>query len=102
MGAWETRRAFLQRTCAAFGEIAGHPGHHFVQADIGDGATMLETMRTHAIDAIMHLAAESHVDRSIDGPAVFVETNVLGTFKLLEAALTYWRGLDADRRERLG
>ena len=52
-------------------------------------------------DAVMHLAAESHVDRSIDGPAAFVETNVVGTFRLLNAALDYWRGLDGDARDAL-
>ncbi len=57
-------------------------------------------MRAERIDAVMHLAAESHVDRSIDGPGAFVETNVVGTFRLLNAVLTYWRGLQSDAQER--
>ena len=55
--------------------------------------SMLDIMRAERIDAVMHLAAESHVDRSIDGPGAFVETNVVGTFRLLNAVLAYWRGL---------
>jgi dTDP-glucose 4,6-dehydratase len=60
---------------------------------------MLEIMRAEQIDCIMHLAAESHVDRSIDGPAVFLETNITGTFTLLSAALIYWRELDGERKQ---
>lgn len=74
--------------------------YRFVQADIGDDATMLEIMRGGEIDIVMHLAAESHVDRSIDGPAAFIETNIVGTFRLLNAALDYWRGLKGDRKDR--
>ncbi|MCK6457331.1 MAG: dTDP-glucose 4,6-dehydratase [Phycisphaerae bacterium] len=66
--------------------VAEHPRYAFVHADIRDKAKMIEVMRTHRIDAVAHLAAESHVDRSITGPAVFVETNVLGTLNLLQAA----------------
>lgn len=72
--------------------------YRFVQADIGDGATLLEILRRHDIDIVMHLAAESHVDRSIDGPGAFIETNIVGTFRLLNAALEYWRGLAPDRQ----
>ena len=79
-------------------DVADAENYHFVQADIGDGARMLALMQEEQVDAVMHLAAESHVDRSIDGPAVFVETNVVGTVQLLDAALAYWRGLSADRR----
>ena len=61
---------------------------------------MLDIMRAERIDAVMHLAAESHVDRSIDGPGAFVETNVVGTFRLLNAALAYWRELSAEAQER--
>jgi dTDP-glucose 4,6-dehydratase len=68
--------------------------HHFVQADICDGAAMARTFAEFRPDAVMHLAAESHVDRSIDGPAEFIQTNVVGTFTLLDAATAYWRGLD--------
>ena len=77
-------------------EVAGSPLYAFEQADICDGAAMARIFETHRPDAVMHLAAESHVDRSIDGPAAFIETNITGTYVLLEAARSYWRGLDAD------
>jgi dTDP-glucose 4,6-dehydratase len=80
-------------------EVQGSPHYRFVQADIADRQTIRSLLDEERIDGIMHLAAESHVDRSIDGPGAFVETNVVGTFKLLEAALEYWRGLPAERRE---
>ncbi|MCH9809065.1 MAG: dTDP-glucose 4,6-dehydratase [Alphaproteobacteria bacterium] len=80
--------------------IAGSPLYSFHQNDICDGEAMLAIMRKERIDAVMHLAAESHVDRSIDGPAVFIETNVMGTYALLEAARAYWNELDAERRDR--
>lgn len=67
--------------------------YHFVKADICDAATMQAVFAEHQPDIVMHLAAESHVDRSIDGPAAFMETNIIGTYTLLEAARTYWRGL---------
>jgi dTDP-glucose 4,6-dehydratase len=79
-------------------DVADSGNYRFVGADICDGAAMLELMREERPDAVMHLAAESHVDRSIDAPAVFVETNVVGTVRLLDAALAYWRDLPADRR----
>jgi dTDP-glucose 4,6-dehydratase len=81
-------------------EIGDNRAYSFHQADICDDARMLEIMRAERIDRIMHLAAESHVDRSIDGPAVFLETNITGTFRLLNAALTYWRELEGDKKER--
>jgi dTDP-glucose 4,6-dehydratase len=80
-------------------DIAEHPSYSFYQADILDQQAMLDILRKERIDRIMHLAAESHVDRSIDGPAVFLETNVMGTFRLLSAALAYWRELPEERRE---
>jgi dTDP-glucose 4,6-dehydratase len=70
--------------------VAEAPGYAFEQADIRDRAALDRIFATHRPDAVMHLAAESHVDRSIDGPATFIETNVLGTFHLLEAARAYW------------
>lgn len=76
------------------------PSYTFRKADICDEQSMLDIMRTERIDSIMHLAAESHVDRSIDGPAAFVETNVVGTFRLLNAALTYWRELSGEGQDR--
>lgn len=74
--------------------------HVFIKADICDRPAMLQIMRVHKVDAIMHLAAESHVDRSIDGPAAFVETNVVGTYQLLEAAREYYQALTPARQAR--
>ena len=79
--------------------LAGHPGHVFVRGDIGDRALVERLLIEHRPDAILNFAAESHVDRSIDGPAAFVQTNVVGTLVLLEAACDYWRGLDESRRQ---
>ena len=74
--------------------------YSFVQADIRNRAALDHVFATHRPDAVMHLAAESHVDRSIDGPAAFIETNVIGTFNLLEAARSHWvaQGRPADFR----
>ena len=80
-------------------EVEAASNYRFHQADIGDAARMAEIFAAEQPDAVMHLAAESHVDRSIDGPAAFVETNVVGTFRLLDVALDYWRTLDDVRRE---
>ncbi len=77
---------------------AQNPRHTLVKADITDAAAMQELFTTHQPDAVMHLAAETHVDRSIDGPGPFVQTNVVGTFVLLEAARAYWSGLTGPRR----
>lgn len=79
--------------------IENRPNYRFCQLDICDDAGLLEVMRAEEIDTVMHLAAESHVDRSIDGPAAFIETNIVGTFRLLNAALAYWRELPPTRRE---
>ncbi|WFL78743.1 dTDP-glucose 4,6-dehydratase [Altererythrobacter arenosus] len=79
--------------------VAASPNHRFVQGDIADRALVSNLLREERIEAVMHLAAESHVDRSIDGPAEFVQTNVVGTCGLLDAALEYWRELDMPRRE---
>ncbi len=78
--------------------IAGDPRYRFEKADICDAGAMRRIFAEHRPDAVMHLAAESHVDRSIDGPAAFVETNVVGTCILLEAARDHWRALDEERR----
>lgn len=75
------------------------PRYHFEQIDICDGPAVDETFDQHQPDAVMHLAAESHVDRSIDGPADFVQTNVVGTYTLLEAARRYWAELPSRRKE---
>lgn len=79
--------------------VAANPRYAFVQADIVDLAAMRRIIGQYAPDVVMHLAAESHVDRSIDGPAAFIQTNLVGTFSLLQASLEYWRCLpDARRR----
>jgi dTDP-glucose 4,6-dehydratase len=75
--------------------LAGSARHVFVRADICDRGAMAAVFREHRPGAVYHLAAESHVDRSIDAPAAFVETNVVGTASLLDGALGYWRSLDA-------
>ena len=80
--------------------LENHHNHHFVQADVCDEGTVFALMRDHDVDAVMHLAAESHVDRSIDGPDVFVQTNVLGTCRMLAAARQHWEALSGDRRDR--
>ncbi|SEP09221.1 dTDP-glucose 4,6-dehydratase [Salinihabitans flavidus] len=72
--------------------VAEHPAYAFEQADIRDFKALEEIFARHAPDAVMHLAAESHVDRSIDGPGAFIETNVTGTYHLLQAARGYWEG----------
>jgi dTDP-glucose 4,6-dehydratase len=82
-------------------ETALHdPRHLLIKADITDLAAMRACFTQHQPDAVMHLAAESHVDRSIDGPAAFVHTNVTGTFVLLDAAREYFGTLDTARREK--
>jgi dTDP-glucose 4,6-dehydratase len=80
--------------------VADRSNYRFVEGDIADHDLVSGLLAEERIDAIMHLAAESHVDRSIDGPGIFVETNVTGTFKLLNAALGYWRGLEGEARDR--
>ncbi|MEO0764600.1 MAG: dTDP-glucose 4,6-dehydratase [Pseudomonadota bacterium] len=70
--------------------VANEPNYTFVEADIRDRPALDAILHTHKPDAVMHLAAESHVDRSIDGPGTFVDTNVMGTFQLLEAARSFW------------
>jgi len=72
--------------------VANSPAYRFEQADISDRAALERIFAEHAPDAVMHLAAESHVDRSIDGPAAFIDTNITGTYSLLEAARAYWGG----------
>jgi len=78
--------------------LAGDPRHVFVRGGIGDRELVAGLLATHGIRAIVHFAAESHVDRSIHGPEDFIETNIVGTFRLLEAARAYWSALsDAHR-----
>ena len=84
---------------ASLRDLEGSPHYRFCQADICDGAAVAAILAEEKPEAIMHLAAETHVDRSIDGPGVFVETNVVGTVTMLNAALAYWRGLGDAQRE---
>ena len=81
-------------------EIAGSPLYTFHRLDICDRDAMLKVMRDEAVDVVMHLAAESHVDRSIDGPGDFVQTNVFGTFSLLQAARAYHDSLKGAKKSR--
>jgi dTDP-glucose 4,6-dehydratase len=78
--------------------VAENPRYQFLQADIGDSATVSQALAEFQPDAIMHLAAESHVDRSIDGPAAFIQTNIVGTYALLEATRNYWSQLEPVRK----
>ena len=81
-------------------EITTDPRYRFEQVDICDEREVARVFRVHQPDAIMHLAAESHVDRSIDEPAVFIQTNMVGTYVLLEVALRYWEELEGARKAR--
>ena len=78
--------------------LLDNPRHIFEQIDICNAQEVERVFQEHQPDAIMHLAAESHVDRSIDGPAAFVQTNIVGTYTLLEAARNYWNGLTEPRK----
>jgi dTDP-glucose 4,6-dehydratase len=79
--------------------VEAHARYHFERADIADAAAMAALLEQYEPAGVVHLAAESHVDRSIDGPGEFIHTNVVGTFTLLQATLRYWRGLSGSRRE---
>ena len=107
---------------ASLADLAGHPNYHFERIDLADAQTgdrkqaagdreqdseslspdpcsqksLLEIFEHYRPSAVLHLAAESHVDRSIDGPGQFIQTNVVGTFNLLQASLAYWRSLEGD------
>ena len=77
-------------------DVQRHPRYRFVQGDIGDADLVARLLAEHRPRAIVHFAAESHVDRSISGPRAFAQTNVMGTLTLLDAALAYWKSLDAQ------
>jgi dTDP-glucose 4,6-dehydratase len=83
---------------ASLEPIANSPRYRFLQVDICDAAAVAKALADYRPDVITHLAAESHVDRSIDGPADFIQTNIVGTFTMLSAALEYWRALDDDAK----
>jgi len=80
-------------------EVSDNPRYTFEQVDICDRAELDRVFKEHQPDAVMHLAAESHVDRSIDGPAEFIQTNIVGTYTLLEAARSYWSELNSERKQ---
>ncbi|MCT8089468.1 dTDP-glucose 4,6-dehydratase [Acinetobacter sp. C_4_1] len=81
-------------------EIEQHPRYQFRRIDICNSAEILQAIKEFKPDVIMHLAAESHVDRSIDGPAEFIQTNIVGTYTLLEATRLYWKELNSELQER--
>ena len=78
--------------------VENNPRYAFEYVDICDGKALARVFEQHQPDAVMHLAAESHVDRSIDGSAAFIETNIVGTYTLLETARTYWNGLSDEKK----
>ncbi|QDK98820.1 dTDP-glucose 4,6-dehydratase [Acinetobacter tandoii] len=78
--------------------VVDNPRYHFSQTDICDRAALDQLFAEFQPDVVMHLAAESHVDRSISGPYAFIETNIIGTYQLLEASRTYWMGLAVERK----
>lgn len=79
-------------------EVSASPRYAFEKVDICDQLSLERVFAQHQPDVVMHLAAESHVDRSIDGPAEFIETNIVGTYTLLEVARQYWSGLEEGRK----
>ena len=79
-------------------EVSDNTRYHFEHANICDKETLKRIFKQFEPDAVMHLAAESHVDRSIDGPAEFIETNIVGTYNLLDVAKTYWEGLEENKK----
>lgn len=80
--------------------VANNSRYKFIQADICDKRTLLSSLSKYQPQIIMHLAAESHVDRSIDGPAAFIDTNVVGTFNMLDASLEYYRSLPQEHAKK--
>lgn len=81
-------------------EVANDPRYVFSQTDICDAKSVETIFNDHQPDVVMHLAAESHVDRSIDGPKEFIETNIIGTYTLLEESIKYYMNLDSDKKEK--
>jgi len=80
--------------------LKNNPQHVFVQGDIGDAALLPKLLAEHQPRAVLNFAAESHVDRSIHGPGEFIETNIVGTFRLLESVRGYWHGLSAKAQSQ--
>ena len=85
---------------ASLASVDQNPLYVFEKVDINDRSGILKVLQKHQPEAIMHLAAESHVDRSIDGPGDFIQTNILGTYSMLEAARTYWSELPKDKKKK--
>ena len=85
---------------ATLAPVSDHPNHRFVEGDIGDSTLVESLLREHAPNAVVNFAAESHVDRSIDSPAPFIETNIAGVYRLLEAIRVFLSGQDAATRDR--
>jgi dTDP-glucose 4,6-dehydratase len=81
-------------------QVVDHPDHHFVQGDIVDADLVSRLLQEHQPDVVVHFAAESHVDRSIEGPQVFIETNVVGTFNMLQQSLKYYQSLTGEKKDR--
>lgn len=81
-------------------KVSGSERYSFEQVDICHRGEVERVLVAHRPDAIMHLAAESHVDRSIDGPAEFIQTNIVGTYTLLEATRQYWQSLESEKKAR--
>jgi dTDP-glucose 4,6-dehydratase len=81
-------------------EVSDNSRYVFEKVDICDAVELERVFKQHKPDAVMHLAAESHVDRSIDGPAEFIQTNIVGTYRLLEAARSYWNGLEDSKKAK--
>jgi len=79
-------------------DVSKNSRYHFEQVDICDAEELARVFKQYQPDVVMHLAAESHVDRSIDGPAAFIQTNIIGTFTLLEAARSFWQSLEAEKQ----
>ena len=79
-------------------DVENEPRYRFVRADICDAQAVAATLESFQPEIVAHLAAESHVDRSIEGPSAFIETNLVGTFTMLQQVLTYWQGLGAERK----
>ncbi len=86
-------------TLTSLRSVENSKNYRFMKGEIGDSQLVLEILNAYEIDAVINLAAESHVDRSIDGPGAFIETNIVGTYRLLNATLEYWRGLPSAKQK---
>lgn len=84
---------------ASLEDVSMNPHYSFIKGDIGDKTLVTDLLKKYQPDGVIHFAAESHVDRSIDGPADFIKTNILGTFELLEAVRSYWNKDKSDKKD---